>query len=193
MLPSPHANPASHSQAPPVTTPTLDAAISRFGAALKPKLSAHAAVGAPEDQLRAPLETLIADLAQILLFKPGQIVAIGEATLAALHTRPDYAVTAQGALVGFIELKAPGKGADPRRFTDAHDRAQWAKLKSLPNLLYTDGNAFSLWRGGHLHEIVHLQGEVETAGPALRAPPSLERLFAAGYRRTYPHRPFRAG
>ena len=42
--------------------------------------------------------------------------------------------------------KAPGKGADPRKFKDVHDRAQWDKLHSLPNLMYTDGNAFSLWR-----------------------------------------------
>ena len=171
-----------------MTAPTLAEAVARFGAALKPKLSSPAATGAPEDQLRAPLETLLADLAHLLLFKPGQVVAIGETTLAALHTRPDYAVTAHGALVGFIEVKAPGKGADPRRFTDPHDRAQWAKLKSLPNLLYTDGNAFSLWRGGHLHEIVHLEGNVETAGPALRAPPALERLFA-GFLRWEPITP----
>ena len=29
-------------------------------------------------------------------------------------TRPDYAVTRQG-LIGFIEVKAPGKGSDPYR------------------------------------------------------------------------------
>lgn len=76
-------------------------------------------------------------------------------------------------------MKAPGKGADPRRFREEHDRAQWAKLRSLPNLLYTDGNAFSLWRDGKLQgEIVRLDGNVETAGAALRAPQALERLFA---------------
>ncbi len=160
------------------TTPFLDGAISRFGASLKAKLSGRGALGAPEDQLRAPLEALLADMATILLFKAGDVVAVGEATLSALKTRPDYAVTARGALTGFIEVKASGKGADPRRFRDDHDRAQWAKLKSLPNLLYTDGNAFSLWRDGALHgEIVRLHGDVETAGTALRAPPALERLF----------------
>jgi hypothetical protein len=45
------------------------------------------------------------------------------------------------ALVGFIEVKAPGKGADPRRFNEEHDKKQWSKLKTLPNLIYTDGNA----------------------------------------------------
>ena len=160
-------------------TQPLDDAISRFGASLKAKLSGKGALGAPEDQLRAPLEALLADIALILLFKAGDVVAVGEATLSALKTRPDYAVTASGALVGFIEVKAPGKGADPRRFKDEHDRGQWAKLKSLPNLLYTDGNAFSVWRDGKLQaEVVRLDGNVETAGAALRAPASLERLFA---------------
>jgi len=60
---------------------------------------------------------------------------IGETTLASLKTRPDFAVTVGNALVGFIEVKAPGKGADPRQFDDAHDREQWNKLKSLPNLM----------------------------------------------------------
>lgn len=157
----------------------LEDAISRFGSSLKAKLSGKGALGAPEDQLRAPLEALLADVAMILLFKAGDVVAIGEATLSALKTRPDYAVTARGALVGFIEVKAPGKGADPRRFKDEHDRLQWAKLRSLPNLLYTDGNAFSVWRDGKLQgEVVRLEGSVETAGTALRAPASLERLFS---------------
>jgi len=105
------------------TGPLADS-VSRFGAALKLKLSGSGATGAPEDQLRAPLESLIADLAEILLFKPGEVVAVGEATLSTLKTRPDYAVTARGALVGFIEVKAPGKGADPRRFKEDHDRTQ---------------------------------------------------------------------
>jgi hypothetical protein len=52
-----------------------------------------------------------------------------------MHSRPDYAVTLRDALVGFIEVKAPGNGADPRRFSNPHDRWKWAKLKSLPNLL----------------------------------------------------------
>ena len=95
-----------------------------------------------------------------------------------LKTRPDFAVTKQNLLVGFIELKAPGKGADPRRFDDPHDKEQWQKLKLLPNLVYSDGNTFSLWQDGELHgEIVRLEGSVESAGAALSAPSSLLRLF----------------
>jgi hypothetical protein len=160
------------------TPEPLASAISRFGAALKSKFSSKGASGAPEDQLRAPLEALVADLADILLFRSGDVVAVGESTLAELKTRPDYAVVVRRALVGFMELKAPGKGADPRRFRDEHDRAQWDKLKSLPNLIYTDGNAFSLWRDGKLiGDIIRLEGDVETAGARLAAPPGLARLF----------------
>ena len=95
---------------------------------------------------------------------------VGETTLADLKTRPDYAVTVSKALVGFIEVKAPGKGADPRKFTDPHDKEQWDKLKSLPNLIYTDGNAFSLWRDGKL------EARSSTSKATSRHPaPSLKR------------------
>ena len=70
--------------------------------------------------------------------------------------------------VGFMEVKVPGKGADPRRFQNQHDKDQWQKLRLLPNLLYTDGNSFSLWRDGKPEgAIVHLEGNVETAGAKL--------------------------
>jgi hypothetical protein len=44
------------------------------------------------------------------------VVAVGESSAGDLKTRPDYAVSARNALAGFIELKAPGKGAEPRKF-----------------------------------------------------------------------------
>ena len=158
---------------------TLQEAISTFGAKAKSKLSNPSASGAPEDQLRAPLEGLIANLAELTGLPPGSVVAVGESSLADLKTRPDYAVTRRNALIGFIEVKAPGKGADPRRFQDTHDKEQWAKLQTLPNLIYTDGNAFSLWRNGELEgRVVHLEGDVATAGSKLAAPDGLVSLFA---------------
>ena len=110
------------------------------------KLDNPAISGAPEDQLRAPLEGLFHELAALDDLAPGGLSLVGETTLSHLQTRPDYAVSVNNALVGFIEVKAPGKGCDPRKFSDPHDKAQWGKLKSLPNLVYTDGNGFSLWR-----------------------------------------------
>ncbi len=91
---------------------------------------------------------------------------IGESSVQELKTRPDFAVTKQNLLVGFIELKAPGKGSDPRRFEDQHDKASVAKAKLLPNLVYSDGNSFSLRQDGKLYgEIVRLEGPVDSAGP----------------------------
>ena len=158
---------------------TLDTVISDFGAKAKAKLDNAAVSGAPEDQLRAPLEGLIYDLGEFLGLPRKQIAAVGETSLADLKTRPDYAVTLNAALVGFIEVKAPGKGADPRRFADRHDREQWDKLQTLPNLIYTDGNAFSLWRNGDLEgKVLTLDGDIETAGAKLTAPSGLPGLFA---------------
>jgi hypothetical protein len=161
-----------------VTDAKLEDVVSTFGASTKSKLANKAAIGAPEDQLRGPLEALFQGLALLAGLPKGVVTLVGETTLSELATRPDYAVTVQNALVGFIEVKAPGKGADPRRFTDPHDKKQWAKLKSLPNILYTDGNAFSVWRDGELQgNIVALDGDVVSSGTKLSAPPTLVPLL----------------
>ena len=162
---------------------SLQEAVSAFGREARSKLSNPVASGAPEDQLRAPLEALIPGLAELAGLHPGTVVMVGETALSDIKTRPDYAVTRGGALVGFIEVKAPGKGADPRRFRDRHDREQWAKLQTLPNLIYTDGNGFSLWRNGSLEgDVVRLEGDVETAGAKLAAPDRLVSLFGDFFR-----------
>lgn len=159
--------------------PSLDAVVSRFGESAKKKLSNAATTGAPEDQLRAPFEQLLADLTLLAGHKPEHVVAVGETSIADLKIRPDYSVTFSGALLGFVELKAPGKGADPRRFKDKHDKAQWERLRHLPNLIYTDGNAFSLWRDGELvGNVIRLEGDIETSGAQLSANMDLVALFA---------------
>jgi len=156
----------------------LAVAISRYGDATKAKLSSPAVTGAPEDQLRGPLETLFRDVSEIAGYPPGTVSLVGEVTLAALSTRPDFAVTRGKALIGHIEVKAPGKGADPRKFSDKHDKTQWTKLRCLPNLIYSDGNSFSLWRDGELAgKVIHLEGDVETSGKGLTAPPELLALY----------------
>lgn len=159
-------------------TQSLSTAISTFGKSCKAKLANRAAAGAPEDQLRAPLEGLFKELSTLVGLQEATVTLVGESALGALATRPDYAVTVHNALVGFIEVKAPGKGADPRRFAEEHDKKQWTKLKSLPNLMYTDGGNFSLWRNGQLVDRVELEGDVETAGVKLAAPTTLLPLIS---------------
>ena len=158
---------------------TFSEVVAAFGAEARAKLDNPSVSGNPEDQLRAPLEGLFHGLAALDDLTPGGLSLVGETTLWHLQTRPDYAVSVSNALVGFIEVKAPGKGCDPRKFSDPHDKTQWSKLKSLPNLVYTDGNGFSLWRDGELAgKIVLLEGDIRTSGAKLKAPEALRALVA---------------
>jgi len=155
---------------------TIEDAVSRFGERAKSKLSNPVAKGTPEDQLRSPFERLLEDIAALSHYHDVRLV--GEVSQSELKTRPDYAVTADGALVGFVELKAPGKGADPRKFKDPHDKEQWERLRSLPNLIYTDGNSLSLWQNGELVEkVLRLDGDIESSGKLLGTVPGLQFLF----------------
>lgn len=107
-----------------MATDTLTSAISDFGASAKAKLSDKGVQGAPEDQLRGPLENLLRQLSEIGGLPQNALVLKGETSLSQIQTRPDYGVEVHNALVGFIVVKAPGKGADPRKFSDPHDKAQ---------------------------------------------------------------------
>jgi hypothetical protein len=71
---------------------SIEAAVSEFGRAAKAKLSNPAATGQPEDQLRAPFEKLIENVASICHFRSGAVVAVGESAQRHLKTRPDYSI-----------------------------------------------------------------------------------------------------
>ncbi len=159
---------------------SIEAAISQFAVEAAKKLNAIGVKGEPEDQIRAPLEGLLYDLADITGAGREKVVLVGESSIADLKTRPDYAVQHHGSLIGFIEVKAPGKGANPRKFkAKSHDQVQWSKLKALPNLMYTDGNEFSLWRNGELvGKVVKLDGDLETDSKSITSAPGLEALFS---------------
>lgn len=129
-------------------------------------------LGQPEDAIRAPAETLLRDLA-ISLGSPS-ITVVPETPYPTLAVRPDMAIL-RGALIGHVELKAPGKGADPRRFGKGHDRDQWEKLKALPNLIYFDGEEISLWRAGELAHGILRFGDLTKGG--LTVPAGLDALL----------------
>jgi hypothetical protein len=66
----------------------LKTAIAEFGVQTKAKLANPSASGEPEDQLRAPLEALFANLALICGFEKGLLTAVGESSLSSLkHDR----------------------------------------------------------------------------------------------------------
>ncbi|WP_055482553.1 type ISP restriction/modification enzyme [Sphaerimonospora mesophila] len=145
--------------------PLLDKAaeaVARFGKTATVKLNGG---GQPEDQLRAPMERLFADMAEALGVS---LVMIGETSLASLGVRPDYAVNVAGARVGYVELKAPGRGVPSTWTPNKHERTQWEKLRLLPNVLYTDGGLWALYRDGELiGQVARLNGDVRTAGSKL--------------------------
>ena len=95
---------------------SLNDTVSRFDAALESKLSAKAVGGAPEDQLRAPFERLVTDLAAVLLFKVGDVVPVGESTLSALKAHLDYAVKVQNALRRLRGSQSARQGRRPAPF-----------------------------------------------------------------------------
>jgi len=139
-------------------------AVSNFGATVAPKLAGGE--GEPEDQMRGPLEVFMGGVAEVLGVT---ITAVGESSLSDLRVRPDYAMKVNGAVTGYIEVKAPGKGADPTKWKKStHDAQQWEKLRALPNVLYTDGQEWGLYRTGErVGNVARLVGDVSTAGAAL--------------------------
>ena len=77
--------------------------------------------------------------------------------------RPDIGVTTNGLLTGHVELKRPGTGARAEGFT-GRNREQWQRFKALPNLLYTDGSEWSLYRSGNLTIRARIAADVSTGG-----------------------------
>jgi hypothetical protein len=144
----------------PSLTEQVAAAVSRFGSRVKPKLQDD--VGGPEDQLRAPLEQLLDEVAEVLGV---ELVLVGEASLAALGVRPDYAVNVSGSRVGYLEVKAPGRGVPTMWTPNAHERRQWDQMRLLPNVLYTDGTRWATFRSGELiGRVARLNGDLHSAG-----------------------------
>ena len=117
--------------------------------------------GAPEDQLRGPFESFLVHVAGAW---GENVVCTGEAPLPDRLGRPDYAIHRSGLLAGYVELKAPGAGANANRFK-GRDRDQFKRFSAIPNILYTDGNEWALYRGGErTGRLVRLSGDVSDDG-----------------------------
>lgn len=148
----------------------------------------------PEDQLKPA----VAELIQAAGASCGQkIDTLTEAHLSEIGARPDLAVYLDSLICGYIELKAPGMGADAPNLPGPHNKAQWKKLKSLPNLIYTDGQDWALYRNGvrpEGHPIVRFREDPVTKGKAAVTQDdavALQRLFRdfLGWKPNVPHSP----
>ena len=152
----------------------VHAALCKFADAVTEKMS-QLSPGEPEDQLRTPFENLMQEVGQVLAH---DVVCTGESRLPGRLGTPDYAVHSQNLLTGYVELKAPGKGANPDRYS-GHDRLQWRRFQAIPNLIYCDGNDWGLYRDGErVRPLVRLSGDVAADGKSAIAAKDAETLLA---------------
>ena len=152
-------------------------AISNFGATVKSKLANTAISGAPEDQLRGPLETLIKELAETGGLAHGTVHLVGETTLNDIKTRPDFAVTVSKALVGFVEVHVPGKGADPRRYKKGHDKEQWKSSNRSPTSSILTAMRSASGRTANWSGFIVVWTGTSKPGRELARPPELAGLL----------------
>lgn len=137
-------------------------AVSDFGRSCKGKLAGD---GSPEAAIRSPLETLLKCVGDHHGLH--EVTWHDEVPVPELGVRPDYAFRINGLLAGYVEVKRPGPSIDPEIFT-GRNRAQWERLRDLPNLLYTNGTEWRLFRDGvQLGETVHFSGALRSAGERL--------------------------
>ena len=115
-----------------------------------------------EDQLKAPVGNLIKAIGiQANLDANWR----SEARADDVRGRPDLGISIDQLLVGHIELKAPGFGARPERFrVNSPNGRQWKRFQELPNLIYTDGSEWSLYRTGERISRVRISDDVREGG-----------------------------
>ena len=160
--------------------------IAEFGRQVRENL--RVGEGEPEAQLTNPVATLLQDFGALHSMK---VVTVRETSLKTGGgglvseglVRPDYAIMVDGVLTGYVELKAPGKNIDPASFSKkSHEYRQWQRLRNLPNLLYTNGTEWRLYRYGEPvltstgYDAVHMHGSFSGHG-TLSAPDALATFF----------------
>ena len=145
----------------------FDNLVGEFGKDVKKSLEGKE--GEPEAQLTTPVSHFLkgfGDLHNLSVTLPRETsIKVAEGGNKKSGTvRPDFGVKVGGLLVGHVELKAPSKSIDPATFArKSHEYKQWQKLKNLPNLLYTNGREWRLYRYGELITITSDGRESEIA------------------------------
>ena len=143
----------------PSTEIVTYAALQDFAASVTAKMT-QVTLGEPEEQLRGPFETFMDEVGRAFGWN---VVCTGETPLPDRLGRPDYAVHRNQLLVGYVELKAPGVGVTATRFK-GHNRNQFKRFSAIPNILYTDGNEWTLYRDGKQVRSCRLSGDVAADG-----------------------------
>jgi Type ISP C-terminal specificity domain/N-6 DNA Methylase len=147
----------------------LTGAVKKFGSECAKKLGGP---GEEEAAIRGPLEQLLGTAGPELGV---QAVFHDEVRVAERRVRPDYGVSIDGAITGYVELKAPGKPVAPAALR-GHDKVQWERQKDLPNLLYTNGTEWRLYQDGEHRRTVHFTGDLYDG--KVTTPPEFESLLA---------------
>ncbi|MEV8428932.1 N-6 DNA methylase [Streptomyces sp. HUAS 31] len=150
--------------------------VSEFGATCKQALL-H---GQKEAAIRRAVETLLVDAAGVLGL---QAVLHAEVAIAAHRIRPDLAVRIGKLprnIVGYVELKSPDKSVIHPGGLNQRDRRQWEGMANLPNLIYTNGQTWIMYRSGRQYgDTIHFEGDLRSAGSRLRLPVASESAFEA--------------
>ncbi|MET7844725.1 type ISP restriction/modification enzyme [Streptomyces sp. NPDC005356] len=157
----------------------IDEIVSGFGAECRQILGE---VAEDEAAIRRPVEDLLTRAATHLGF---DLHLHPEARRPDLGIRPDLAARVghdKHRIVGYVELKSPGKIDIRPGALRGSDRKQWEGMSRLPNLIYTNGQTWFLYRLGQQHgEAVQLSGDLYRIGGRLHASGSsaaaLERLL----------------
>lgn len=114
----------------------------------------------PEDQLKTPLTNFLRRVGEDF-DQPINVVTEHRQSAddVVQGVRLDMAVKrSRGPLIGHLELKAPGKSANPffKAGWSKHDRKQWQKLQNHPNLIYSNGWEWTLLRHGVDAPLAHV-------------------------------------
>ncbi|MGI8761060.1 MAG: type ISP restriction/modification enzyme [Jatrophihabitantaceae bacterium] len=150
----------------------LNAAVSEFGDACKSKLSGP---GEREALIRSPLEAFIRAVGDRFGLSVAPQDEVRDEDRA---VRPDYAIKVNGVITGYVEVKAPGVSVDTATYSSGHNKTQWDRLRDVPNLLYSNGIEWWLYRDGEPHRRAVLDGlGLAGAGSSLAPDREIEGLL----------------
>jgi hypothetical protein len=166
-------------------------ALEAFADKLKAKFALPGAAS-PEDQLKPPVAELLVEAGKAFNLT---VESRTETHLSEHKVRPDIAIYVGGLICGYVELKAPGFGADAPKLKGKHNKEQWEKLKGLPNLIYTDGREWALYQFGiRQGAIARFDDDPTDAGKAAVSQANADALITLirpflGWNPIVPHKP----